>query len=279
MKNNSNSNIDSRTVDSFGDEWHRFDQSNLSENEADVIFNDYFDIFPWDILPDNAEGFDMGCGSGRWARLVSPKVSRLNCIDPSSSIEIAKQNLSCFNNIFFYKNSVNDECLPSSSQDFGYSLGVLHHVPNTELAIKSCVSLLKPGAPMLLYLYYKFDNKPVYYKFLWVISDFLRHFIYKLPPFIKHIVTDFIAFFIYYPLSRFSKILEMIKIDVSNIPLSYYRNHSIYTMRTDSRDRFGTPLEKRFTKHQIKKMMQRSGLKEIRFSKTVPFWCAVGIKK
>ena len=57
-----------------------------------------------------------------------------------------------------------------------------------------------------------------------------------------------------------------------------YRERSFYTMRTDSRDRFGTPLEKRFRAEQIEKMMASAGLTEIRFSESPPYWCAVGIK-
>jgi hypothetical protein len=92
-------------------------------------------------------------------------------------------------------------------------------------------------------------------------------------------VTNIIAGVVYYPFAKFSYVLNRFNIDVSGIPLSYYRNHSFYTMRTDSRDRFGTPLEKRFTRPQIKEMMERSGLKEICFSDKAPFWCAIGVKK
>ena len=50
-------------------------------------------------------------------------------------------------------------------------------------------------------------------------------------------------------------------------------------MRTDSRDRFGTPLEKRFTKKEIYKMMKQADLEKIKFSNLIPFWTAVGFKK
>ena len=50
-------------------------------------------------------------------------------------------------------------------------------------------------------------------------------------------------------------------------------------MRTDSRDRFGTPLEKRFTKEEIYKMMIQSGLEKINFKNDAPFWTAIGFKK
>ena len=67
-------NVHPATVKGFGDEWNRFDQSQLSEIEHKEIFDQYFSIFPWHLLPENAIGFDVGCGSGRWAKLVAPKV-------------------------------------------------------------------------------------------------------------------------------------------------------------------------------------------------------------
>lgn len=272
-------NLDEDTVNSFGDEWSRFDQSALSEEEANKIFDEYFAVFPWDRLPKNATGFDMGCGSGRWARLMAPRVGHLHCIDPSSALDVAKTALSSAANVSFHPASVDDNPLPPNSQDFGYSLGVLHHVPDTAAAIRVCVAMLKPGAPFLLYLYYAFDNRSVFFKFAWRCSDWLRRGICKLPAQLKHLLTDTLAVVVYYPLARFALLAERIGFGVGSIPLSYYRNHSFYTMRTDSRDRFGTPLEQRFTRKEIATMMEAAGLRDVRFSDRAPYWCAVGIKK
>lgn len=275
----SSNNMDAETVASFGDEWSRYDQSSMSYSEASEIFMAYFSIFPWDMLPSNPVGFDMGCGSGRWAKFVAPKVGRLNCIDPSSALDIARRNLIDFKNVEYIKASVSESGIPINSQDFGYSLGVLHHVPDTESAINSCVSILKSGAPLLVYLYYAFDNRGWVYRVLWRASDLVRRIICKLPSRFKHLVTVVIAAIVYFPLARLSLLLDKVGINAASIPLFYYRNHSFYTMRTDSRDRFGTPLEQRFTKQQIKSYMERSGLIDIKFSDNAPYWCAVGIKK
>jgi len=275
----SSNNMDAETVASFGDEWSRYDQSSMSYSEASEIFMEYFSIFPWDMLPSNPVGFDMGCGSGRWAKFVAPKVGRLNCIDPSSALDIARRNLIDFKNVEYIKASVSESGIPINSQDFGYSLGVLHHVPDTESAINSCVSILKSGAPLLVYLYYAFDNRGWVYRLLWRASDLVRRIICKLPSRFKHLVTVVIAAIVYFPLARLSLLLDKVGINAASIPLFYYRNHSFYTMRTDSRDRFGTPLEQRFTKQQIKSYMERSGLIDIKFSDNAPYWCAIGIKK
>tara|TARA_E500000178_G_C16910191_1_gene702231 strand:+ start:206 stop:364 length:159 start_codon:yes stop_codon:yes gene_type:complete len=52
-------------------------------------------------LPKNAVGFDMGCGSGRWAQFVAPKVKTLNCVEPSDAIDVAKKNLTVHTNVKF----------------------------------------------------------------------------------------------------------------------------------------------------------------------------------
>jgi len=100
-----------------------------------------------------------------------------------------------------------------------------------------------------------------------------------LPSALKHLVTDALAALLYYPLACFSLLVEKMGLDVSSIPLSYYRNHSFYTMRTDSRDRFGTPLEKRFTRKEVAAMMNAAGLDDVRFSEHAPYWCAVGFRR
>ncbi len=100
-----------------------------------------------------------------------------------------------------------------------------------------------------------------------------------MPATLKHLTTNVLAFVIYSPLACLSRLVERLGFEVSNIPLSYYRKHSWYTMRTDSRDRFGTPQEQRFTKDEIRKMMESAGLDALRFSEPAPYWCAFGFKQ
>ena len=276
----SHNNFDPHTVSGFGDEWTRFDQTKLDDSELLDLFQNYFDIFPWDKLSQEAVGFDLGCGSGRWAKLVSPRVGRLHCIDASEqALSVAKKNLAERRNCDFHLASVGNLPLKDSSMDFGYSLGVLHHVPDTQAGISAAVKKLKPGAPFLLYLYYAFDGRPVWFRMIWKISDFLRRVICKMPRSLRHWVTQLIAIFVYWPLARFSRVLEKLGFEVSNFPLSSYRNRSFYTMRTDARDRFGTRLEQRFTAAEIKKMMIASELENITFMNSVPYWCALGYKR
>ncbi len=272
-------NKNNKVISSFGKEWKKFDQSKLDKLELNKIFKDYFKIFPWKLIDKSSVGFDMGCGSGRWAKVVAPRVGLLNCIEPSVAIEVAKKNLDQNKNIKFIKLKIEEINLKTDSQDFGYCLGVLHHTENTQKNLNKCVSLLKKNAPFLVYLYYKFDNRNFIYFLIWKFSDILRSIISQLPEIFKILISDLLAIIIYYPLAKISFILDKMNFNVKNLPLSYYKNLSFYTMRTDSRDRFGTSLEKRYTKKQITNMLKEAGLYKIKFSKNAPFWCAVGFKK
>ncbi|MDA5192499.1 class I SAM-dependent methyltransferase [Govanella unica] len=276
---NTQTNLDQKVADGFGDEWSRFDQTGLSTREREDIFNEYFAIFPWDKLPAQAVGFDLGCGSGRWAQVVSTRVGTLHCIDASdAALAVARRNLSTQSNCQFHHASVEAIPLADGSADFGYSLGVLHHVPDTMAGLKSCVAKLKPGAPFLVYLYYRFDNRPLWFRAIWGLSDGLRRVTSKLPHGPRYLCSQVLAGLVYWPLARGANLLSKLGLRTDTIPLSYYKDKSFYVMRTDALDRFGTRLEQRFTRLEIKHMMEAAGLRDVTFSPDTPHWCAVGIK-
>jgi SAM-dependent methyltransferase len=278
MSMSRDSNIDMRTVEGFGDEWTAFDQTALDPDEHRRMFQDYFDIFPLDEL-HRAEGFDLGCGSGRWALLVAPCVGRLHCIDPSAkALDVCRRRLQLLPNVEFHLAGAHEIPLPDNSQDFGYSLGVLHHIPNPELAMQQCVAKLRESAPFLVYLYYRFDDRPAWFRALWKGSEIGRRLVSRLPFKARRAVAEIIAAAVYLPLARFARTAERAGVDVSHWPLSHYRKYQYYIMRTDALDRFGTRLERRFSKAEIEAMMHRSGLTNVRFSNRPPFWIAVGRK-
>jgi ubiquinone/menaquinone biosynthesis C-methylase UbiE len=267
-------------VEGFGDEWSRFDQTALSQDELEKMFDNYFNIFPWEkIDSEKAVGFDLGCGSGRWAKFVAPRVGKLHLIDASEqALNVAKEKLKTEDNCEFHLASVDSIPLEDASCDFGYSLGVLHHIPDTEAGIRACVAKLKPGAPFLMYLYYRFDNRPAWFRAIWQASNVVRVGVSRLPNSLRSLTSDALALSVYLPLARTSLVLEKAGVNVENFPLSQYRHNSFYVMRNDALDRFGTQLEKRFTKDEMREMMEHAGLENITFSQT-SFWTAVGYKK
>lgn len=272
-------NIDLKTVEGFGEEWAAFDQQDLPPSEHRRLFDQYFSPFPFDALPEGAEGFDLGCGSGRWAALAAERVGHLHCIDPSSkALDVAKRRLSGLPNVSFHLAGADTMPLADGSQDFGYSLGVLHHIPDTAAAMAACVRKLKPGAPFLVYLYYRFDNRPAWFRAVWKTSEAGRVAIARLPFPLRKASTTAIAALVYWPLSRTATLLEKLGLNVSSVPLSGYRYRSFYSLKTDALDRFGTRLEQRFSREEVRAMMADCGLVDIVFREDEPYWVACGRK-
>jgi len=155
---------------------------------------------------------------------------------------------------------------------------VLHHVPDTQKGLAECVRRLKPGAPFLLYLYYALDNRPWWFRGIWRVSNVLRQAISMLPFALRSLMADILAALLYWPLARMARLAEKLGMQVENLPLSAYRERSFYQMRNDALDRFGTRLEKRFTRLQVAEMMRAAGLERVAF-RDFPCWCALGYKK
>lgn len=278
MADEEQANIDPRTVDGFGKEWSAFDQTALGGAEYDYWFEAYFHLLPLDRLAE-AEGFDLGCGSGRWAAGVAPKVGLLHCIDPSTeALAVARRRLGDLPNVRFHLASSETIPLADESQDFGYSLGVLHHIPDTLRAMRDCVRKLKPEAPFLVYLYYALDGRPAWYRILWRSSDIVRKVISSLPFAGRKGIATLIAGSVYWPLARSARLAEALGLNVSNFPLTTYRHRRFYSMRTDALDRFGTRLEQRFTRAEIAAMMHSAGLTDVKFSESPPYWVACGVR-
>ena len=278
----SKKNVDADVARGFGEEWstYRQDEANLTREQREAIFEDYFRIFPWELLPSGGGiGADVGCGSGRWAMMVAPRVSHLHLVDVSAeALAVARDNLKDRNNVSFHVSSVAAIPLSADSLDFAFSLGVLHHVPDTQAAISAIAQKLKRGAPFLVYLYYAFDNRPAWYRALWAISNGIRIVVSRLPHGYRKVISEIIAATIYWPFARFAALLSRLGVSKRSIPLSWYADKSFYVMRTDAYDRFCTRLEKRFTRAEIEQMLLHAGFEQVRFSDSAPYWCAVGIR-
>ncbi|MGQ0739709.1 MAG: class I SAM-dependent methyltransferase [Bacteroidota bacterium] len=273
-------NIDLNTVHSFGEEWkafHRFDDTEIKK-----IGDTYFDIVTTPMLGPDKIAADFGCGTGRWTKYIRDRVGAVAAIDPSDAIFVAGQLLKGADNVHLYKASVDNLPFPDNYFDFGFSLGVLHHIPDTQKAMDACVKKVKQGGYFLVYLYYNLDNRGFLYKTLFFLSNLVRRVVSKMPGRLKKFTCNLLALFFYMPFAGFSRLLKFLGVSKkirSRIPLHSYEGTSFYIIRNDALDRFGTPLEQRFSRKQIQAMMESAGLGKIIFSEHAPYWHAVGQKR
>jgi SAM-dependent methyltransferase len=270
-------NLDQQVIDSFGHEWAAFD---YAESETDEALDSQFLAYctPIDLSRFNAKSSvaaDFGAGSGRWASRLLPYFSLVYALEPSDgATRVLKKKFSKESHMKILQETVGANSIPAESLDLGMSLGVLHHIPDTGLAIRDIASKIKSGGVFLCYLYYKLDNKPRYYRGLFWTSNSLRWVISRLPYAIRRLISHVIAVLIYLPLARTAKLLSSAGKNVSNFPLHHYANMPLVMLQNDALDRFGTRLEQRFSKNEITEMLGNAGfdLSTLKFSENEPFW-------
>ncbi len=175
-------NIDKNTVDSFGEEWSKF--NDFSDTDLNTAGRGYFDIVP-EVLYKGKVVLDLGCGTGRWSKYLSEKAKYIEAIDPSSAVISAATMLLKSDNVRVTQASIDNIPFEDGAFDFVFSLGVLHHIPDTQLAMRKCVNKVKPGGYFLVYLYYSLDNRGVYFKILFWASNIVRIVISRLPSIVK----------------------------------------------------------------------------------------------
>ncbi len=271
-------NIDAEVVAAFGDEWLKF--QDYSDEEIRSLALMYFDILDDTIINKNTYALDIGCGTGRWTKYLAGRVEFIEAIDPSNAVFAADHLLAGVKNVRITKASI--ETIPFNDEtfDFAMSIGVLHHIPNTQKAMIDCVKKLKKNGYFYCYLYYNLDNKGFLFKTLFKISELVRKMVSRMPVKLKKITCDALAVLFYMPFvltARFFKAIGLKKI-VSKIPLSDYVNKTFFIIRNDCLDRFGTRLEQRFSKAEVEELMRNCGLENIVISPASPYYHAVGKK-
>ena len=276
-KHKKDQNLDQEVINSFGHEWAAFD---YSEAETDDALNAQFLAYssPINLGQFNSStsvAADFGAGSGRWTSRLLPNFSTVYALEPSDGANIVLKNkFTSEPRIKILQETVGANSIPDGSLDLAMSLGVLHHIPDTGLAIRDVASKIKSGGFFLCYLYYKLENKPLYYRGLFWTSNSLRWVISRLPYALRRLIARAIAALIYLPLARTAKLLSSTGKNVSNFPLHHYANMPFVMIQNGALDRFGTRLEQRFSKKEITEMLSKAGfdLSTLKFSDVQPFW-------
>ena len=272
-------NIDNEVVESFGDEWLKF--HDFSDEIIQEIAKEYFDLLDETIVNKNTYALDIGCGTGRWTKFLTGKAGFIEAIDPSNAIFAADKLLGNIENVRLTKASTETIPFADETFDFAMSVGVLHHIPDTQQAMKDCVKKVKKGGYFYCYLYHNLETRGWWFKTIFWWSDQLRKIVCKLPAGMKRFVCDVLAIVIYMPLVLWVRFLVLIGLRkvARKMPLAAYNNKSFFIIRNDALDKFGTRLEQRFSWKQVEKMMKECGLDNIVISPLSPFYHATGKKR
>jgi len=146
-----------RYVDTFSFEWNTF-----HDVQIDILNNttDSEDTFAekTGYTREQAQGrlfLDAGVGAGRFAEVVSRWGGEVVGFDLSYAVEAAFGNIGRRENVHLVQADIFKPPFRAGVFDHAYSIGVLHHTPDTRKAFESLVPLLKSGGGFAVYLYEK----------------------------------------------------------------------------------------------------------------------------
>ena len=271
-------NISDLVVRDFGLEWMKFKDYSDKDIRSFAIM--YFDILDDTIINKNTYALDIGCGTGRWTKYLSDRIGFIEAIDPSSAVVAADHLLRDVDNVRISKASVETIPFDDETFDFVMSIGVLHHIPDTQKAMIDCVKKVKRGGFFYVYLYHNLDGAGRLTKMIFRCSETLRNYVSKLPPMTKKFACNFLAVTTYLPFVFAGKLLRFFGLDgiAKRLPLSDYQNKSFFIIRNDALDKYGTTLEQRFSRDEVITLMRNSGLGDIVVSPSSPYYHAIGKK-
>lgn len=102
------------------------------------------------LTPDMAVA-DIGSGTGFVAAGLAPLVKRVYVVDGSAAmLEVAKKNLSAFDNIEYHEADGSSLPFPEESLDAVFANMYLHHAPDPLAAIREMVRVLRPGGRLVI---------------------------------------------------------------------------------------------------------------------------------
>lgn len=203
------------TINDFGNQWQIHGSLETDYWTSDELFRDHFEnqIPPFRTLREKVV-VDIGSGSGRILKMLDryqPKC--LIGIEPSHGFKILKQNTRSLSNLKLYNQSAERFRLKAKA-DFAISLGVIHHIPNPDCALKNIYNNLADNGVFIMWVY-GFENNQLY-----VLFQFLFRRLIRLVP---DRILDKISFVVTYILDAYLFLSK--KLFLSKLPLTLYLNN------------------------------------------------------
>ncbi|HXB99737.1 MAG TPA: class I SAM-dependent methyltransferase [Terriglobales bacterium] len=244
---------------SFGFQWHRYQQTQLDHDELRESERHF--LAKTALRPEDLKGklvLDVGCGMGRFAEVATRWGARVVGVDLSAAAEVAAKNLADRDFVAFQADVF---ALPFAPESFDviYSIGVLHHTPDCEAAVKALAKYLKPGGLLVVWLYSGYNK---WYRF----SDFWRGYTHKMKPENLHSILK-VAVPFFYNLNQGLKRVPLIGPPVAGaihhvFPVN--RQKSPEARMLDTFDWYSPKYQSKHTYEQVFKWYAAMGMEDMR---------------
>lgn len=163
-------------VASFSFEWNTHHSTQLDQFRGDRSSEDQFVQKTGFSAVDLAGKLvlDAGVGAGRYTDVVSRWGADVVGVDLSYAVEASGNTFADMPNVWIAQADIGKLPFRPGSFDAIFSIGVLHHTPDTKTYFQKLVPLLKPGGTIAVWVYPKEGD--------YIIRERWIKFVNKIPP-------------------------------------------------------------------------------------------------
>ena len=157
------------TVNQFNKQWSIYQHEGYSDHV------DYFNDVLGPLLDIKSitgkKVADVGAGNGRFTETMAQYALQVLSIEPGTdTMNNNKARNMKYPNVTFINKKAED-LEPLKAVDFVFCIGVLHHIPDMERALKGMITVLKSGGKIVLWVYGLEGNR-LYVAFLKIVKFF-----------------------------------------------------------------------------------------------------------
>jgi SAM-dependent methyltransferase len=245
-------------ADSFSYQWGHFRRTQLDHAGRNLSEEDF--VKKTGLRPEDLKGklvLDVGCGMGRFAEVATRWGARVVGIDLSTAVEVAAKNLADRD---FVPLQADVFSLPFAPESFDliYSMGVLHHTPDCEKAVKVLPQYLKPGGTLAVWLYSGYNK---WYRF----SDQYRKITHRMSPRALHGFFRIVVPFFYW-LESGLRVIPLVGRPIAGVihhvfPTNRHPDPKVRVL--DTLDWYSPKYQSKHTYEQVFRWFESSGLKDL----------------
>jgi uncharacterized protein YbaR (Trm112 family)/ubiquinone/menaquinone biosynthesis C-methylase UbiE len=244
-------------VNTFSFEWYKHKTTQLDSktglNESEETFKrkTCFDL-------DKMKGkliLDAGCGVGRFMEVALKYGAEVVGVDLSFAVDITQENVGANKKAHIIQADIFNLPFKERVFDYIFSIGVLHHTPNTKEAFFSLVPFVKKGGEMAIWVY---SDEGAYMKLYNRASNFWRFFTTKIPPEKLYAFCKIYANLMY-PLKRIRYLRIILQII---LPPSNYHHNRMWRI-LDTYDWLSPKYQWKHTYKEVERWFKEAGFEKI----------------
>ncbi|MEE2610095.1 MAG: methyltransferase domain-containing protein [Acidobacteriota bacterium] len=246
-----------RTIRSYSYQWRKFKE--MYPHWEQVFLDSIRPITP-SFFPGK-RGLDAGCGFGRSLRYAASYGAEMFGLDLSEAIEAARDNTRHLPNVHLVQGDIFHPPLAPAVLDFVYSIGVLHHLPDPKAGFLTLTRLLKPDAPIFIWVYLRHRGRQI------AAFSLMRAISTRVPLRFLNVAClaiatgQWLAWILPYRiLHRFRATRRLAR----HIPFTLYAQYPFRVLHTDWFDGLSVPLVNYYRREHVEAWYREAGLERVR---------------